>query len=70
MPIYKANLRIVINFDVEVEADTEKDAVACMDMRDDPSADRTFADVVTAFDPELEMIKAGGIIVRQFKELK
>jgi hypothetical protein len=61
---------MVINFDVEVEADTEKDAMICMEMQDDPSAGRTLADVVTAFDPDLEKVKVGGIIVRYFNEVR
>jgi hypothetical protein len=70
MPTYKANLRTVIEFDVEVEADNEQDAMLCMTMADDPSDGRTLADLITAFDPDLEAVKTRGIIVRYFNEVR
>jgi len=70
MPKYKANLRMVINFDAEVEADTPEDAMLCLSMEDNPSADRTLADVIMAFGMEPGDVKAQGIIVRYFKEVR
>lgn len=70
MPTYKANLRMVINFDVEVEAADEGEAMFCLEMQDDPSAERTMLDVIAAFDPDPEDIKAGAPIVRYFKEVR
>jgi hypothetical protein len=60
----------VISFDVEVEADNEKDAMAHFQMQDDPSAARSLDDVLMAFDPNLDEVKAGGVIVRFFNEVR